>query len=141
MAERLFLHVLQSENDPLKALKATSAGVSAFDGTPPSTNSIKALQDCDISLNGHKSQLLTQETIDKSIALFCMTHTHCDIIKSEFDLKNKPVHLMREFLENAQDLDIPDPFGQNLAAYQACRDSMVEAIPSIIKFLEKEVLA
>ena len=31
----------------------------------------------------------------------------------------------------------PDPFGMDLSAYEACRDSMVEAIPSLIRVVEK----
>jgi protein-tyrosine phosphatase len=44
------------------------------------------------------------------------------------------LQLMRAFL-NDDEPEIPDPFGMNLAAYEASRDSMVEAIPSIIAHL------
>jgi len=34
-------------------------------------------------------------------------------------------------------MGIPDPFGLHLSAYEASRDEMVAAIPSIIAYLSK----
>jgi len=44
---------------------------------------------------------------------------------------------MREFIGEGASIAIPDPFGMDLSAYEACRDSMVEAIPSLIRVVEK----
>jgi protein-tyrosine-phosphatase len=35
------------------------------------------------------------------------------------------------------DLEIPDPYGLHLPAYEASRDEMVAAIPSIVAYLSK----
>ena len=35
----------------------------------------------------------------------------------------------------AEETDIPDPYGLPLPAYEACRDEIVEAIPSIVAHL------
>jgi hypothetical protein len=34
-------------------------------------------------------------------------------------------------------MEIPDPYGLHLQAYEVSRDEMVEAIPSIIAYLSK----
>jgi protein-tyrosine-phosphatase len=34
-------------------------------------------------------------------------------------------------------LEIPDPYGLHLSAYEASRDEMVAAIPSIMAYLQK----
>src|SRR5437016_3933817 len=130
MAERLFLHAVKNEKEPIKSIQAKSAGIAAYEGSPPSTNTVKVLHDCNISMEGHKSHQLTQKLVDGALVIFCMTEMHREIIENEYDLGDKKVLLMRELLPGNDDLDIPDPFGQSLSAYQACRDNMVEAIPS-----------
>lgn len=136
MAEKLFQHALATETEPLRSLKVISAGVFAREGDGPSPNAQKALMSVGIDLSCHKSQRLTQEIIDHSIAIFCMTQAHRNIIENEFNIKDVTLHLVGKFLKSPHDIDIPDPFGQDLASYKACRDSLVEAIPEIIKFLK-----
>lgn len=140
MAERLFLHAIQVQEKPICFLKATSAGISAFEGSPPSPNAIKVLKDCGLDISKHKSQELTQEIVDKSIAIFCMTEVHREFVLEEFDVDEDKVHLMREFLPSIINKDISDPFGRNLDAYKTCRDNIVEAIPSVINFLKTKLL-
>lgn len=139
MAEKLFTHAIQAQPEPIHSLKAISAGVSAYEGTTPSINAIKALKDCGLDISNHLSQQLTQEIVDHSLAIFCMTTTHQHILLDEFNVNPNTVHLLRDFLPT-QDKNIPDPFGQNLDAYKTCRDHIVEAIPSIINFLKSKLL-
>jgi protein-tyrosine-phosphatase len=47
------------------------------------------------------------------------------------------LHLFREFTGARGNLEIPDPYGLHLSAYEASRDEMVAAIPSIIAALGK----
>ena len=47
---------------------------------------------------------------------------------------------MRDLIDGDVDREIPDPFGGPLPAYEASRDSMVEAIPSIVQFLRKSLI-
>ena len=140
MAEKLFLHAIANEDEPLKSLKAISAGISAFEGIPASANAIKALGDCGLELNGHKAKMLTQEMVDKSLAIFCMTHVHVEMLHVEYEIDDHPIYLLREFLPEETNKDIVDPFGSSLETYKDCRDSIVEAIPSIIEFLKKDLL-
>ncbi|MBT7867445.1 MAG: hypothetical protein HN763_13940 [Opitutales bacterium] len=44
--------------------------------------------------------------------------------------------LMRQFIEADANDEIPDPFGMSLNHYEACRDSMVEAIPSLLQVVK-----
>lgn len=140
MAEKLFVHAIQAQKNPISVLKANSAGISAYDGSPPSPNAIKVLKDCGLDISNHRSQELTQDMVDKSIAIFCMTNVHRRFILEEFNVNEDKVHLMRDFMPSIKNKDIPDPFGQNLEAYKACRDNIVEAIPSVIDFLKTKLL-
>lgn len=140
MAEKLFLHAIQKEPEPIRSLKAISAGISAFEGSPPSHNAIIAIKDCGLNLNSHKSRPLTQDIIDQSLAIFCMSEVHLNLIKEEFQIDDHPLYLLRDFLPPPHNNDVHDPFGQNLEAYKNCRDSIAEAIPTIIQFLKTKLL-
>ena len=136
MAERLFRHALDAEEEPLKSLKIISAGVSTMPGQSPSTNSVKALKNVGISLKDHASEPLNQDLIDQAIAIFCMTESHRSIIQMHADPLPKNLYLMREFIPNVEEEEIPDPYGMALNNYENCRDSMVESIPSLVSFVK-----
>jgi len=134
MAAALLRHALAAEPEPLRSIPVISAGVSAMAGYPAANNAVQALKKVGIELNGHRSQRVTQQMLNESLAVFCMTESHRAMLELDFDPIPSHLHLMRELM-NGADADIPDPFGSNLAAYESSRDAMVEAIPSIIALL------
>lgn len=140
MAAALLRHALAAEPEPLRSLEVTSAGVSALGGYPAAANAAQALRKVGISLDGHRSQHLGQQMLDRALAVFCMTEAHRAMIELEYDPVPARLHRMREFVPG-DDLDIPDPFGMNLSSYEASRDAMVEAIPSILQYLRSLLVA
>lgn len=139
MAARLLAHALAAEDEPLKSIKVTSAGVAACHGDPPSPNSVAALKKVGLDLHGHRSQPVSRQLLDSCLAVFCMTESHRAMLFYHFDPLPAPVYLMREFLPPPASREIPDPYGMDLRAYEACRDSLVEAIPAIIRFLHEHL--
>jgi protein-tyrosine phosphatase len=137
MAQRLLTHALRAEPPPLRSLMVVSAGISAYGGDPASPNSHKVLEPVGLSLADHLSQRLTQDLVDRSFAIFCMTSMHKLLVESQFEPTCQHLYLMREFMPDSVDKEISDPYGMDRAAYEACRDSMVEAIPSILQFLRR----
>lgn len=138
MAEKLLQHALAAEGVPLAELEVVSAGVAAAAGEPPSENSVLALKSVQLDLTQHKSQPLTEDLVDRAFAIFAMTESHLHVLQAYFPRLPKRVHLFREFLAEGEDHQIPDPFGQDIDAYKACLDSMVEAIPSLVRYLKNE---
>ena len=138
MAEKLLQHALAATDAPLNKLEVLSAGVAAGFGDAASTNSVNAMKKIQLDLTRHKSQPVTQSLIDQSFAIFAMTQSHIDILGHYHKNLPERVHLMREFAGENEDPEIPDPYGQNFAAYSACLDSMAEAIPSVIEYLKNE---
>ena len=136
MAEKLLQHALAAEGEPLNEIEVVSAGVVAGYGDPASENSVAALRKVKLDLSHHKSQPLTDELIDRAFAIFGMTDSHVDILNRYIPEGTVRIHLMREFL--GADNQIPDPFGQDFDAYNACLDSMIEAIPSLVQYLKSE---
>lgn len=138
MAEKLLQHALAAEDAPLNQLEVVSAGVAAGYGEPASANSVAAVKKVNLDLSHHKSQPATDDLIDRAFAIFGMTQSHLDILHHYHENLPERVHLFREFMGDEHDPEIPDPYGQNFAAYAACFDSMAEAIPSLITYLKNE---
>lgn len=138
MAEALLRHALAAEPEPLKSAQVVSAGVAGRGGDPVSENSRIALKKVGITLDGHRSQALTPELIKRADVIFCMTESHRAVIQLSFDPPPRNIYLLREFMPRSADKEIGDPYGSSLVHYEACRDEMVEAIPSVLAFLRKE---
>lgn len=136
MAQALLQHALNGQDEPLKSLRVLSAGVAARFGEHVSENSVFALKKVGIDVSNHIAQPLTQKLAQEALAIFCMTESHRAMIELAFDPPPKNLYLFREFMPKPADPEIPDPFGGPLKHYEACRDEMVEAIPSLIEFLK-----
>ncbi len=135
MAEKLLRHALAKEKEPLSALNITSTGVSAVDGDTASMNSIRALEKVGLDLSKHRSRRITRELVNASIVLLCMTEMHRYQLSQIFEDLDAPILLFREKLPSATQIQIADPFGMSLSAYEDCRDELVEAIPSVVAYL------
>lgn len=139
MAEKLLQHALAAEPEPLRSLKVASAGIAAGRGQRATDHSVTALKKVGLDLANHASRRITQELLDEALVVFGMTETHRAMIELNFERPPQHVYLFRQFVDEGRDAEIPDPYGLDLRAYEACRDSMVEAIPGIVKFLRKLV--
>ena len=138
MAERLFAYAVDRSKIS-KKIVSYSAGLSAMDGDKASQNSIDACEELGIDLSGHRSTGLTRASLQEASAVFCMTESHRALINMYFELPpGYPIFLMREFVEG-ETKELPDPYGQNLEVYRQCRDRMLEAIPTLINWVEKNL--
>lgn len=138
MAERLLQQALKAEGAPLNEIQVISAGVAAWTGDPASTNSVQALSKIGIQLDHHKSQPITKSLLEQAFLILGMTESHLQALNKYKTVLPPKVHLFREFMEPSQTSEIQDPYGQDLAAYRACLDSMAEAIPSLVAYLKRE---
>ncbi|MDR2845530.1 MAG: low molecular weight protein arginine phosphatase [Puniceicoccales bacterium] len=139
MAEGLLRHALQAEPEPLRSLRVLSTGLAAYTGEPASPNAVRALKNVGIDIASHRSRSTTPEIVNHSLAVFVMTTQHLQALTAHFPNRPAGTHLMRALIAGDVPREIPDPYGMGLADYEACRDSMVEAIPSIVAFLRKIV--
>jgi protein-tyrosine-phosphatase len=137
MAEALLRHALRAQPEPLKSWKVISAGVAARSGEHVSENSVTALKKVGLDIKNHTSQPLTRELLDKAVAVLCMTESHRAMIQLHFNPVPRHVYLFREFMPRTAEKEICDPYGGPLAEYEACRDEMVEAIPSLMEFFKE----
>ncbi|WP_221032986.1 low molecular weight protein arginine phosphatase [Actomonas aquatica] len=139
MVEALLAHALKAEEGPLKSFRVASAGVAARSGDPASANSVTALKKVGLDISKHRSQPLTPELLSEATAVFVMTESHRDIIYAMFEPQPENIFLLREFMPPEADQQIADPYGGPLPLYEMCRDEIVEAIPSLLEFLRREI--
>ncbi len=139
MAEKLFEDAL-AKSASKKMIQVFSAGLTAANGDSASENSCEAIEEIGLDLSDHRSSSLTRSTLQNASVIFCMTESHRALMHMYFELPDDaPVYLMREFIEEAKDKELPDPFGQNLEVYRECRDKMKEALPSLLTWVEKNL--
>jgi protein-tyrosine-phosphatase len=133
MGAALLRHALAAQPEPLRSLPVISAGVAARANEPATEYSVIALKKVGIDLGSHVSQPLTQDLLDGALAVLVMTETHRAMIAATAEPVPKHLLLFREFVRSDSP-EIADPYGLSLAAYEAARDEMVEAIPSLLEF-------
>lgn len=137
MAEALLRHALGAQPEPLNSWRIISAGVSARVGERVSENSVTALKKVGLDIRNHTSQPLTRKLLNEATAILCMTENHRAMIQLGFDPTPRHVYLFREFMPASSGKEICDPYGGPLVEYEAARDEMVEAIPSLVEFLKE----
>jgi protein-tyrosine phosphatase len=135
MAEALLRAALTKRGQGLGHLKVASRGMATEGGEEASANAKRAMSKIGLGLDAHRSQPLTQEDLDRSLAVFVMTTRHLEALRTRFATLPESVRLLRDVLPEDQPRDIPDPFGGDIRDYEDCRDSMVEAVPALIEFL------
>jgi len=141
MAAGLLQHALSAQPEPLRSLKVLSAGVAARTGEAVSENSVLALKKVGIDISAARSRPLTPQLVAQAGLILVMTESHRAMIQLNFDPVPRHVYLFREFMPRAADKEIGDPYGGPLRVYEAARDEMVEAIPSLLAFLKTQSAA
>ena len=135
MAEGLLRHMLNGRRD----VHVASAGVSAIRGQPASMHTVEVLRRLGIEMAPFRSQPLTDELVARSTWIFAMTRSHMDTIQLLFPEAADKTFLVCEFDPElaAKTLDIPDPIGMGLDAYERTRDILNRALPSVLKFINQ----
>ena len=141
MAAELLRHALRAEPAPLNTVQVVSSGVAAFPGQPATGHSATVLRKVGLDLSSHRSSPVTPEFERGAILHLCMTLSHKRILEEEFPDITGEIRLYREFIPGVQDPVIPDPYGGPISEYEACRDSMVEAVPHIVAWLRQKLAA
>lgn len=134
MAAALLRAALAKESGPLAALTVESRGLAAAPGCPASAHAVEACREIGLDLTRHSSRGISQSDLDSSIAIFAMGASHLRALGGCSGLP-ATVELFRGRLPAERGREIPDPYGRDLAAYVACRDSMIEAVASVVEVL------
>ena len=139
MAEGLFRKIVGNRRD----ISVASAGVHATRGQVPSLHAVLALREEGVDISGIRSQPLTATLVDRATHIFAMTGAHLETIHMLFPHGIDKSYLLREFEEPGTTVwrDVPDPIGSGRDVYLLCAETIKNALPSVLAFVEQNELA
>lgn len=116
MAEGIFKKLYSGKAE------ASSAGMAAETGAPPSRNAVLAMEENDIDISGHRARQITIQMIDEADLVLTMTEGHkAALVRAVPQCKDK-IMTLAEWAES--DEEITDPYGGDLERYRLCRNSI-----------------
>src|SRR4051794_8066696 len=135
MAEGLFRKLLGNRKD----IEVASAGVHAVRGQPPSPHAVEVLANDGVDIADHRSQPLTSTLVNRATHIFAMTGAHLETLHMLFPDSAPKSYLLREFEEAGTTVwrDVPDPIGMNRDVYIICAETLKNALPSVLAFVEQ----
>lgn len=99
-----------------------SAGTAATEGSPASSGALLAMAELGIDIADHSATDVRRLAADADL-LFGLSSEHVSVMRRTWpDLAGR-IHLL-----HPDGRSIPDPYGQNLAAYRTIRDQIADAI-------------
>lgn len=140
MAEGLFRAMAREQ---LPDAQVSSAGTTAWPGQPASPETVELLQLDGLDLPGFRSRPLDEIILAEATHIFAMTRDHLRAIESRFPEFADKAYLVTEFAadDRVRDSDVPDPIGLGLSAYEATRDTLRQALPAVLAFVQQTTRA
>lgn len=116
--------------------EAVSAGISAIQGSPPSSYAIAALEDYPgSSLDGFSSRMLDSVSVCDAFLILAMSDNHKRCILSMYPDVYHKVFTLKEYVYNIPG-DINDPFGSSPEDYKDCAREIAAVIEVLAKKLK-----
>jgi protein-tyrosine phosphatase len=123
-------------NDAFAPIVAVSAGVAASPGDSASDAAIAAMSSIGLDLSKHESRSANQSLLDRADLILTMTSNHRQNLLSRWPHLIEKVH----GLAPAQ-MDVSDPFGGPIEAYQACARKIDQYLDDWVQKLNDDLLA
>jgi protein-tyrosine-phosphatase len=160
MAEGLLRHEIEARN--LDDVEVASSGTWAIDGSPATSEAIRALEGLGINLRDHRSRHLSRADLARADLVVAMTSVHVREIGDVAPEVLPKVRLMKELAEirpgprgpdahsrlrslleglrpqPRRALDVDDPIGLGPGAYRRCLSELHEGVATIVRLLEWE---
>lgn len=118
-------------------ISVQSAGVFASDNLPATDQAIKAMDNKGIQLE-HKSQMVTDSLIEWADLVLTMTDQHKQHLQSFFPDHTSKIFSLVEYTTGENDKNIADPFGGDVALYEATASEIESYIDLLIDKVENQ---
>ena len=112
-------------------IRIESAGMFATDGEKATPEAIEAIRKYEIDLEGHTSQQITPELVEKSDLIVTMTEAHKMVLQ---DMAAEKTCTLCELADISGDID--DPFGGDVEDYIEVADKLYIALTQLCNKLE-----
>ncbi len=114
----------------------SSAGLSAFPGSPPDDQMVSYLRKMGIFPETHRSRRITKEDVDWADLIMVMERYHVTRVQNLWPEVKGKVELLGRYIAGGQFADdIPDPFGRSPYHYRLAQSQITSAIRSLAKKL------
>lgn len=138
MAHRLLEKRLEDLNK--RDIEVYSCGIYAENGDGSTYNAIEAMKEYNVDLKSHRATNIRNSNIENMDVILCMTKSHkYAVIQLYPNIKDK-VFTLKEYvnyMENAQDVDIPDPWGYDAEVYRHCAEEISVCIELLLQKIYK----
>lgn len=109
----------------------SSAGTSAWDGSPASDGALLVGMERGLDLSEHRSRHLTQEILRDADLVLVMSPPHLSHVKDLAPESN--AHLLTSFTSGGEGHAVNDPFGGDLAAYRATVEDLERELAGLLE--------
>lgn len=129
LAEALLRQMLKQKN--VEGIEVASAGTAAATGEGASEGGYLVGLECGLDMSGHKAQPLTKELVEEADLILCMSPHH--VLRARALGAGDKAHLLGEFAgREADDAEVPDPFGGDLEDYRVTYRTFAELLPAVV---------
>ena len=122
LAEGLFKKYLQENN--ITDIEVGSAGVGAFPGDAVSINSILVASNRGVDISDHRARNVNPEHLITTDLFFCMSDSHKQVLLRHCDEEKIIV------------LNVPDPYGRPIEAYEECAKQLEGQFSKILETIQ-----
>jgi len=125
-------------DDPeLQRVEVSSAGTSAWDGSPASEGSYLVALERGLDLSNHRARMLTSDLVGRADLILTMSEAHSHRVA---DLGGaEKVHTWGGYAEApGAPSEVPDPFGGDVSEYRKTADLLAELLDEIVARLRRE---
>ncbi len=141
MAAGLFRKILKQKNpEKFSNISIFSAGTYALEGMGPTKEAMRVSKREDIDISSNRAIRLEKNMIKQTDLILVMEKAHKEMILSMVPEAWDRVHLLKEFCNDKKvdDVEIRDPIGKPLEAYEECFIILKDNVERIVGCLKEE---
>lgn len=117
----------------------TSAGLNTLPGTPAHPWAVEAASELGISLEEHRSRLLTPEMVDQADAIFAMDYHNQVQLLTRWPASSRKIFMLSAYAgQDYRPVEIADPYHQGLEGTRTCYSILVHCCRNLAKELSNQ---
>lgn len=117
-------------------VSVSSAGTSAWDGSPASEGSYLVALERGLDLSNHRARMLTTSEVERADLILTVSLAHAGRV-ADLGGANR-VHTLAAYGGRGSDDEIPDPYGGEVEGYREMADILELLIPTIAERIARE---
>ena len=137
MAAGLLSHYLPK--DLKDRVEVSSSGTHALHGHQAQENAVEVMARLGVDISHHRGRQLTREIGKSADLILTMEASHIDFIKHMLAWRRVKPRLITEFDHQSPTIDVQDPYGEPLPAYQDCLRTLRPCIKGVILWLGNNI--